>query len=50
MPVLKEIEIPIAIIRSQRVLLDSDLAALDGVSLGRFNEAVSRNMKRFPEG
>ena len=49
MPALKEIEIPITTIRGQRVLLDSDLAALYGVSTGRFNEAVSRNMKRFPE-
>ena len=36
-------------IRKQRVVLDSDLAAIYGVSTGRFNEAVKRNLKRFPE-
>jgi ORF6N domain-containing protein len=30
------------------VLLDSDLAALFGVSTKRFNEAVKRNVGRFP--
>jgi len=30
------------------VLLDSDLAALYGVSTKRFNEAVKRNLDRFP--
>lgn len=49
MPVNKEIEIPIATIRGQRVLLDSDLAALHGVSTMAFNQAVKRNIRRFPE-
>jgi len=31
------------------VILDSDLAAIYGVSTGRFNEAVKRNIERFPE-
>ena len=35
-------------IRGQRVLLDSDLAALYGVPTHRFNEQVRRNAKRFP--
>ena len=35
-------------IRGQKVVLDSDLAAIYGVSTGRFNEAVKRNLKRFP--
>ena len=35
-------------IRGQRVILDSDLAALYGVTTGRFNEAVARNVARFP--
>jgi len=34
--------------RGQRVLLDSELAALYGVSTRRFNEQVRRNRKRFP--
>jgi hypothetical protein len=38
----------IHIIRGQRVLLDSDLAALYGIPTFRFNEAVKRNAPRFP--
>jgi hypothetical protein len=39
----------ILILRGQRVLLDSDLAALYGVSTKRLNEQVKRNIDRFPE-
>jgi hypothetical protein len=35
-------------IRGQRVILDSDLAALYGVSTKRLNEQVKRNEDRFP--
>jgi hypothetical protein len=35
-------------VRAQRVVLDSDLAQIYGVATGRFNEAVKRNLKRFP--
>jgi hypothetical protein len=35
--------------RGQRVLLDSDLAALYGVTTKAFNQAVRRNMDRFPD-
>ncbi|OYW76455.1 MAG: hypothetical protein B7Z37_09005 [Verrucomicrobia bacterium 12-59-8] len=45
----KSIDVPIHTVRGQRVVLDSDLAALYGVSTGRYNEAVKRNSKRFPE-
>ncbi len=45
----KSIDIPIHTVRGQRVVMDSDLAALYGVTTGRFNEAVKRNLKRFPE-
>jgi hypothetical protein len=38
----------IAVIRGQRVLLDSDLAALYGVTTKRLNEQVRRNIDRFP--
>ena len=38
----------ILILRGQRVLLDSDLAALYGVPTKRFNEQVKRNLGRFP--
>jgi hypothetical protein len=42
-------EIPIREIRGQRVLLDSDLAAIYGVPTKRLNEAVKRNTARFPK-
>jgi hypothetical protein len=35
-------------IRGQKVLLDSDLAALYGVTTGNLNKAVKRNSNRFP--
>lgn len=35
-------------IRSQRVMLDRDLARLYGVGTKRFNEAFKRNRRRFP--
>lgn len=38
----------ILVIRGQRVLLDSDLAALYGVKTERLNQQVRRNRKRFP--
>lgn len=40
---------PIHTVRGQRVVLDSDLAALYGVLTKRLNEAVRRNADRFPE-
>jgi len=47
--VLKEvIEQKIYLIRNEKVMLDSDLAALYGVPTFRLNEAVKRNKKRFP--
>ena len=39
----------ILVLRGQRVLLDTDLAALYGVSPKRLNEQVKRNKARFPE-
>jgi hypothetical protein len=35
-------------IRDLRVMFDSDLARIYGVTTSRFNEAVKRNRKRFP--
>ena len=35
-------------IRGQKVMLDSDLAMLYGVETKRLNEAVKRNVQRFP--
>ena len=36
-------------IRGQKVMLDFDLAALYGVETRVFNQAVKRNINRFPE-
>ncbi len=38
----------IHLIRSQRVMLDTDLARIYGVTTKRLNEQVKRNRKRFP--
>jgi hypothetical protein len=38
----------ILVVRSHRVLLDNELAALYQVTTKRFNEQVRRNRKRFP--
>ena len=38
----------ILVLRGHRVLLDSELAALYGVTTKRFNEQVKRNLDRFP--
>jgi hypothetical protein len=44
----KKIDGLIHVIRGQRVMLDSDLAALYAVSTSRLNEQVARNRERFP--
>src|SRR5207248_1604214 len=38
----------ILVLRGHKVLLDTELAALYGVSAKRFNEQVRRNRDRFP--
>ena len=43
------VEQSIHVLRTQRVMLDEDLALLYGVETKRLNEAVKRNMARFPE-
>ena len=43
------IESLIRIIRGQKVMLDSDLAMLYGVETRSLNQAVRRNLKRFPD-
>ena len=43
------IERRIFVVRGERVMLDADLATLYGVETGRLNEAVRRNLSRFPE-
>lgn len=43
------IERKIYVVREQKVMLDSDLAKLYGVATKVFNQAVGRNLQRFPE-
>jgi len=45
---LETIEQKIFLVRGQKVMLDSDLAALYGVSTKALNQAVKRNKDRFP--
>jgi len=44
----ERIERAILLIRGEKVMLDSDLAVLYGVTTGNFNKAVARNRERFP--
>ena len=44
-----EITRRIHVLRGERVMLDEDLAVLYGVPTKRLNEAVRRNMLRFPD-
>lgn len=46
---IERIEQKIYAIRGERVMLDSDLAEIYGVTTKVFNQAVKRNLKRFPE-
>lgn len=43
------IEQKIYLVRGQKVMLDRDLAALYGVKTRVLNQAVKRNLKRFPK-
>ena len=46
---VKRIEDMILLVRGQRVMLDSDLAKVYGVSTTRLNEQFRRNRQRFPK-
>jgi hypothetical protein len=46
---VERIERAIYLIRGQKVMLDRDLAALYGVETRVLNQAVTRNLRRFPE-
>jgi len=46
---IEVIESKILLIRGRKVMLDSDLASLYGVTTKRLNEQVKRNKDRFPE-
>jgi hypothetical protein len=46
---VEDVSRAILVLRGHRVLLDTALAALYGVSAKRFNEQVRRNRNRFPD-
>ncbi len=46
---IERIASQVYLIRGQKVMLDSDLAALYGVPTKALNQAVTRNRERFPE-
>jgi hypothetical protein len=46
---LTRIEVLIYQVRGCRVMLDSDLAALYGVETRELNQAIRRNLQRFPD-
>ena len=46
---LENVESRIFLIRGQKVMLDRDLAGLYGVATKVLNQAVKRNIKRFPD-
>ena len=46
---LEQVDRAIIVLRGRRVILDSELAALYGVTVSRLNEQVKRNAGRFPE-
>ena len=46
---VEQIESQIYLIRGQKVMLDEDLAALYDVEIKVLNQAVKRNLDRFPD-
>ena len=47
---LQRTDVEIHVLRGEQVLLDSDLAAVYGVTTSALNQAVKRNPGRFPKG
>lgn len=45
---VQQISRSICVLRRQRIILDSDLAKIYGVSTSRLNQAAKRNIERFP--
>jgi len=45
---LERIRCVIYLVRGEKVMLDSDLAGLYGVTTGNLNKAVKRDIQRFP--
>lgn len=50
-PPIREVDISrrILTVRGHRVIIDADLAEMYGVPTKAFNQAIQRNMDRFPE-
>lgn len=46
---IQQVESLICLLRGQKIMLDSDLAALYGVETRSLNQAVRRNAERFPD-
>jgi len=46
---MERIERAIYLARGEKMMLDSDLATLYGVTTARLNQQVNRNIERFPE-
>lgn len=46
---LDQVERRIYLLRGEKVMLDSELAAMYGVTTKRLNEQVKRNLDRFPD-
>ena len=46
---VEPIDTLITVVRGQKVILDSDLARVYGVSTKRLNEQARRNSQRFPQ-
>jgi phage regulator Rha-like protein len=44
----RKVDSKILVLRNQKVILDTDLAELYGVSVKRLNEQIKRNRNRFP--
>lgn len=49
LPIAADIQPMIRVIRGQQVIIDRDLALLYGVETRALNQAVKRNIERFPE-
>ena len=49
LPMAADIQPMIRVIRGQQVIIDRDLALLYGVETRALNQAVKRNIERFPD-
>ena len=47
---MEEVNSKVITVRRQKVILDSDVAALYGVETREVNQAIRNNPEKFPEG